>query len=93
MEESVTYQAIITKGAKKEARKILLARGRTAVRDIRPSPAQTAIEAIDDLPRLQELNGRVSAANDWQDLSSVSPAAEAARAEEAALNAIPLNQP
>jgi predicted transposase YdaD len=71
MEDSVTYQAIIAKGeqrgALREARKTLLMLGREQFGA--PTPEVTAaIEAINDLDRLEQLSIRVLHAGSWQEL-------------------------
>src|SRR5262249_2089876 len=71
MEESVTYQAIVQKGREEgraqEARHILLLQGETK---FGPPDARTrgAIEAINDLQRLEELGVRLLSTDSWQEL-------------------------
>jgi hypothetical protein len=67
MEESVTYQAIVRKGRAEEARHMLLLQGETK---FGPPDARTrgAIEAINDLPRLEELGVRLLSTDSWQEL-------------------------
>jgi hypothetical protein len=67
MEESVTYQAIIEKGELKRAHKLLLLLGKD--RFGAPSAAvRKAVEAIDDLERLEQLTVRVLHVGSWQEL-------------------------
>lgn len=75
MEESVTYQAIVAKGEAKgldrgrldEARRILLRQGRRRFGE--PSEATVAaIEALDDLDRVEALLDRVFELSGWGDL-------------------------
>lgn len=71
MEESTTYQAIIAKGRAEgqatEARKILL---RQASKRFGPpdARAQTAIDAITDIDRLEQLSERVLDVSSWDEL-------------------------
>jgi hypothetical protein len=70
MEESVTYQFIINKGAIRGVKKLLLAMGQKMLGP--PDPATvTAIEAIDDLDRLQQLGERLPDVSSWQELLSL----------------------
>lgn len=67
MEESVTYQAIINRGAVQEARKLVLLAGQEKLGP--PSPAVgAAIAAITDTPVLETLLKRVIHASSWDDL-------------------------
>ena len=70
MEESVTYQAIIRKGRLAEARQILLRLGR---KQFGPADetATTALNAITDVEKLEELSERVLEVGSWQDLLHV----------------------
>jgi hypothetical protein len=72
MEESVTYQAIIAKGAKNEARKILLTQGEERFGTAAPAEVRAALEAIEDLARLEELARRVVTAPNWEELLGTS---------------------
>ena len=67
MEESTTYQAIITRGRIDEARKILLRQGskRFAPADAR---ARAAVEAITDIDRLEKLTERLLDVSSWDEL-------------------------
>ncbi len=71
MEESTTYQAIIAKGRAEgqaaEARKILL---RQWGKRFGPPDARTrtAIEAIADIDRLEQLTERLLDVSSWDDL-------------------------
>ena len=67
MEQSVTYQAILEEGGAREARKILLLQGRS--RFGKPPPeAVAALEAVTDVPRLEELVVRLLEATSGQEL-------------------------
>lgn len=70
MEESVTYQAILTKGRMEEARKWLLRWGRERL-GLAPTRIKTAIEAINDLDQLDQLGHRLKEATSWDDLLGV----------------------
>jgi len=75
MEDSVTYQAIIAKGraegerqgAVREARKTLLLQGEDR---FGPPDAETAaaVEALDDLARLEQLSVALLHAQSWPEL-------------------------
>ena len=67
MEESTTYQAIITRGRIDEARKILLRQGskRFGPPDVR---TRTAIEAITEIERLEQLTERLLDVSSWDEL-------------------------
>ena len=67
MEESTTYQYIISQGRIREAKQILLILGRIR---FGPPDAQVsaAIEAIDDIERLENLNARLLTVSSWQEL-------------------------
>jgi predicted transposase YdaD len=67
MEESATYQYIVSKAALKEAKKFILFLGR----DRFGSPdaeATAAIESINDLERLEQMGHRLLAVSSWQEL-------------------------
>ncbi|WP_143393363.1 hypothetical protein [Fimbriiglobus ruber] len=81
MEESSTYQAILARGEARgrlaEARATL---ERLGGKRFGPPPATVlaALEAIADLPRLEELTDRILDAHSWNDLISslrINPAA------------------
>jgi predicted transposase YdaD len=67
MEESTTYQYIISQGAIREVRRLLLRLGR---RRFGPPDTQTvaAIEAIADLDSLERLTERLLDTSSWQEL-------------------------
>ena len=67
MEESSTYQYIVSKGALKEAKKFVLFLGRER---FGPPDTETvaAIEAITDLERLEKLGHRLLVVSSWQEL-------------------------
>jgi predicted transposase YdaD len=67
MKESVTYQAILEEGEVKEARKLLLLLGRDQFGE--PSAeVQTALDALTDVSRLEELTLRLKHVSSWQEL-------------------------
>jgi hypothetical protein len=71
MEESVTYQEIIRKGAERgaieELRKVLLLQGRKRFGP--PTPAtKAAVESITDLERLESMSERLLDVNSWAEL-------------------------
>jgi hypothetical protein len=74
MEESTTYQAIVRKGREEGraegVRHMLLLQGETK---FGPPDAVTrgAIEAIDDVQRLEQLGVRLVTAGSWQELLTV----------------------
>jgi hypothetical protein len=63
MEDSVTYQAIIAQGE----RKLLLLQGRKRFGEP-PPEATAALEAIKEVPKLEELGVRLFQASSWQEL-------------------------
>ncbi len=71
MEDSVTYQAIIRKGAARgrveEAKKFLLILGRSRFGSP-DAPTTAALEAINDLDRLEALGQRLLHVSTWQEL-------------------------
>jgi hypothetical protein len=67
MKESVTYQAIVEEGALQEARKMLMLAGKEILG--KPDKATAAaINAIADVPRLEELLRRAVHAGSWQEV-------------------------
>jgi len=67
MEESVTYQAMLARGALQEARKILLLLGRKQFGV--PGPRiRAAVEGIADLERLEHLQVRLLKVRSWEEL-------------------------
>jgi hypothetical protein len=67
MEESATYQAIVRRGRTEEARRTLLFQGEAKFGP--PDAAtQAAIEALNDLPQLEELLLRLIRVGSWQEL-------------------------
>ena len=67
MKESVTYQKILKEGRAEEARRILKRQG--SRRFGAPSPShETAIDAIADLVRLEQLTDRVLEVKGWEEL-------------------------
>lgn len=77
MEESTTYQAIIRKGAAQgaleEARRLLLQLGLDHFGAEASAAVQARVEAIQDLPQLEQLVLRVSQAQSWDELLPASP--------------------
>jgi hypothetical protein len=71
MEESATYQAIVRKGREQgraeEARRILLLQGelKFGAPDV---ATRGAVEAINDLRRLEDLSARLLGAFSWEEL-------------------------
>jgi predicted transposase YdaD len=70
MEESVTYQAIIRKGAIQEAKRMLLRQGRIRF-GAAGKRAQAALAAINDVDQLEKLGERLLAAPSWEELLSL----------------------
>jgi hypothetical protein len=69
MEESATYQWIVSKGQIKEAKRFLLMQGQD--RFGQPDPKTVAaIESISDLGRLEELGRRLLRVDSWEELFS-----------------------
>ncbi len=67
MEESTTYQWIVSKGRAQEARRILLIQGELKLGP--PDEAtRTAIEQTDDLTQLEGWLRRIMTSGSWQDL-------------------------
>jgi predicted transposase YdaD len=67
MEESATYQYIVSKGELKEARKFLMRQG--CKRFGQPDPTIVAtIESITDVERLEQLGERLLEVSSWQEL-------------------------
>jgi hypothetical protein len=71
MEESTTYQAIVRKGRLAEARHMLL---RLGGKRFGPADEATtaALNAIEDVQRLEELCERILEVSSWQELLSPS---------------------
>jgi hypothetical protein len=71
MEESVTYQAIVAEGVAKgrtdEARRLLLRQGRKRF-GTPDSETAAAVEAINNLDRLEELSERLLDVSSWEEL-------------------------
>lgn len=67
MEESTTYQLIVSRGRVAEARQFLLRQGRKKFGP--PDPVTTtALEAVTDLERLEQLGERLLDVSSWQEL-------------------------
>lgn len=67
MHESDTYQAILDEGAIAQSKRLLLRLG--CKRFGEPDAAlRSALEAISELPRLEQLSERLLEADSWQDL-------------------------
>jgi predicted transposase YdaD len=77
MEESTTYQAIIRKGAAQgaleEARKLLLQLGEDHFGAAASAAVQARVEAIQDLPHLEQLARRVYQSQSWEELLPAPP--------------------
>jgi hypothetical protein len=67
MEESVTYQAIVRKGRVSEARQMLLRQGRKLFGSV-DEAAEAALNAINDVEKLEELGERILDVDSWQEL-------------------------
>jgi hypothetical protein len=67
MEESVTYQATLAKGAVREAKKILLLVGSQNLGPPDPATA-AAIESLTDLDQLERLTVQVLNVSSWREL-------------------------
>ena len=72
MEESSTYQYIISKGAVKGGKRLLMLQAR---KRFGPPDAETAaaIEAITDVERLEQLGERLLDISSWQELLATPP--------------------
>jgi predicted transposase YdaD len=68
MEESVTYQAIIEKGALREARKLLLVVGEERFQGPPEATVRARLEQIDDLQQLEKLTRRIMRIDSWDEL-------------------------
>src|SRR5262249_25255205 len=78
MEDSATYQAIVRKSRVQEARHLLLLLGETKFGPA-DAPTRGALEAITDLPRLEELSVRLLNAGSWQELLALPTSGRRAR--------------
>jgi hypothetical protein len=67
VQESVTYQAIVEEGEIKGARKFILRLGKKKFGRT-PAAVTKALEAIEDLDRLERLSDRLLTAKNWTDL-------------------------
>jgi hypothetical protein len=67
MEESATYQAIVRKGRLSEARQILLRQGRKLFGPA-DETTESALNAIEDMAKLEELTERILDVGSWQEL-------------------------
>jgi hypothetical protein len=67
MKESSTYQAIVDEGRLQAMRSTLLRQGRLRFGPPTES-AQSAIQAIDNLEKLEQLTERLLTASSWQEL-------------------------
>lgn len=72
LEESTTYQYLLHTGALRHAQKNLLRQGRERFGNL-PTKVKTAIQAIDDVDRLDELSLRLLRADSWDELLELSP--------------------
>lgn len=77
MEESVTYQAIIRKGAVQgaieEARKMLLRLGETHFQSEPPANLRKRVEKIEDLHQLEQLILSIEPLQSWDELLAALP--------------------
>lgn len=67
MEESTTYQAIVRKSRLAEARQMLLRQGRKLFGSV-DEATEAALNAIEDVEKLEELGERVLDVSSWQEL-------------------------
>ena len=67
MEESTTYQAIIRKGRLSEVRQILLRQGQKLFGPVDDTTV-VALNAIDDVRKLEDLTERILDVGGWQEL-------------------------
>jgi hypothetical protein len=72
MEESAAYRAIARKERAEGARHMLLLQGETKFGPP-DAPTRGAIEAMNDLPRLEALAVRLLSTDSWQELLAPSP--------------------
>ena len=68
MEESSTYQFILSQGAVRELRKVLLRLGNVRFGEPAGAKAQATLAKIEDLDRLENLSEKVLSANSWDEL-------------------------
>jgi hypothetical protein len=72
MRESVTYQAILEEGRQEgalaELRKVLLLQGENSHLGHPSAAIRAALEAVNDLSRLEAMSVRLLTAESWQDL-------------------------
>jgi hypothetical protein len=68
MEDSVTYQAIIRRGAVEELQKVLARLGELQFQKPPTKKARTALKRIADLDTLERLTERVLTAESWEEL-------------------------
>jgi predicted transposase YdaD len=68
MEESGTYQLIVSRGRVQEARKLLLRLGRVKFGQPAGPEATAALEGMTDLERLEALSERLLQVSSWQEL-------------------------
>jgi predicted transposase YdaD len=68
MDESTTYQFILSQGAVREVRKILLRLGNLQFGEPAGAKAQAKLAKIEDLNRLEDLTDKLLTANSWDEL-------------------------
>ena len=68
MQESSTYQWILSQGAIAELKKVLLRVGRQRFGEADAATQASRIQAIDDLERLERMSDRLILAGGWQEL-------------------------
>jgi hypothetical protein len=71
MEESVTYQAIVRRGKREEARKLILLMGRNRFGRV-SAEVRDALNAIQDIEKLEDLGVRLLDVSSWQELLGLS---------------------
>jgi hypothetical protein len=67
MEESVTYQAIVRRGKREEARKLILLQGRNRFGRV-SAEVRDSLNAIQDVEKLEDLGIRLLEVSSWQEL-------------------------
>jgi hypothetical protein len=70
MEESSTYQLLISRGQVREARALLLRVGRLKFKQDADGTTKAALDGMTDLERLERLHERLLSVNSWQELLS-----------------------
>lgn len=73
MEESVTYQAIVEEGCRKEARKILLLIGTVEFKGPPDTEQLNELNAIADVRRLEDMAVQILHVRSWSELLATAP--------------------